>query len=185
MRAFLAIPLPAALVASAAAAARTIAGDEREWRLARDEGLHVTLRFLGEVDRAVLSALEAPVAEATRATPGLTLVLRDAGAFPSVRRPRILWLGVEDRSTGGVLAALAAQFEDAARAAGLIHEARPFFPHVTLARARTDRARCSALETVGTLGTFDPAEVVLFRSILGRGGARYEIERRFPVGRMP
>ena len=185
MRAFVAIPLPPELLAAAAGVARGLAHEEREWRVARDDGLHLTLRFLGQVDPDRLAAIDAPLAAAAQVTPVLELTVRGAGAFPTAKRPRVLWLGVDERRPGGALAALAARLEEVARGAGFAPETRPFFPHVTLARARADRARVSGLEEVGSLGTFVVAEVVLFRSVLGPGGARYAIERRYPLGTPP
>jgi len=144
MRAFVAIPLPGQLVTAAAKVARDLAGDDRAWRLAREEGLHLTLRFLGELDEGGLTSLDAPLAAAARSTPPLELAVSGAGAFPSVKRARLLWLGIEERGTDGALASLAARLETVARVAGVAPEARPFSllrSNVGLVRRWTSRAR--------------------------------------------
>ena len=147
--------------------------------------MHLTLRFLGEVDPGIVAALDAPFAAAARATPAPELAVRGAGAFPSATRPRVLWLGIEERRPGGALAGLAARLEGLARDAGLAPETRVFFPHVTLARARSDHARIDGRDAIESLGSFIAKDLVLFRSLLGPGGARYEALRRYPLAELP
>ena len=93
-----------------------------------------------------------------------------------------MWLGIEDLTPEGRLARLAERLEHAARDAGLPPDAKPFFPHVTIARVRSG-AHAVEPDTsrVGRLGEFAADRVTLFRSELGPGGARYAVERVYPL----
>jgi 2'-5' RNA ligase len=183
VRTFLAIPLPEARRRAAAEAGRGLGLEPRDWRFVPEDGLHLTLRFLGEVEPARSKAMEPTWRRAVLGIGPLPLRLGGAGAFPDARRPRVVWLGLTDGTAGGALERLAESLEGAARAAGFPPEPRPFFPHVTLARVRRPGriAPCSC-EAVGELGAFVADRVVLFRSELARGGARYVEEASFPLG---
>ena len=179
---FLALPIPEALRRAAAEAARGLGLSVRDWRLVGEEGLHVTLRFLGEVDAGRGSELRSVWAGALRGAGPVPLRLGGAGVYPGARRPRVVWAGLEDRSGEGGLGRLAARLEEAARAHGFAPESRPFSPHVTLARARASgRVPEGALERGGDLGDFVADRVVLYRSELRSDGARYHEDASFPL----
>ena len=157
----------------------------------RPDALHVTLKFLGSVDPERLARLGAALDAAVREQAAFTLTLRGVGAFPSLGRPTVLWIGVDAPE----LAALAARVDDAARAEGFAPEARVFHPHLTLGRIRDDRRRRrggalpaerrGALEAERTtvFGVVEIADVILFRSDLGARGARHTPLVRFPLHR--
>lgn len=145
-------------------------------------GAHLTLKFLGDTD----AALVAPLGDAMRAVAarqrGFALRLAAPDAFPDWRRPRILWLGL----TGALdrLQTLHADLEEALVSQGIARERRPFAPHLTLGRVRNDRARELAEaapridEALARLaarrGTPLPvAAIHLIRSDLHPSGARY------------
>jgi 2'-5' RNA ligase len=158
------------------------AGDAR-W--APPENLHLTLQFLGAVAEEAVDAVRAAVAAAATAAPKLSLAVEGAGAFPSPRRPRILWAGL-----GGDVAPLAALVADlGARLAplGFPPESRPFHAHLTLARARDPRGAPRLAAALGPLApappaTFTAEELVLVRSHLSPQGSRYEAVARAPLG---
>lgn len=181
MRAFLAIGLPAGLRRAASDAARAMALPEADWRVVREDGLHITIRFLGACDAAARSRQDAAWLAAAAGLGPVPLRLRGADALPGPRRPRVIRLGVDDCGGTGVLARLASRIEHAARASGFPPERRPFAPHVTLARARGDRAVVPALAAIGVVGEFLATTLTLYRSELGPGGARYHEEASFPL----
>jgi 2'-5' RNA ligase len=176
-RLFAALDLPEPVRQALAGWALDTVGDHEELRLVAPESLHVTLCFLGgrpETDAPRIGALVAACAGPVR---GLALV---EALWLAPRRPRVLAAGVVDPE--GALAALQGRASDAlAAGAGFAPEARPYRPHVTVARVRGGaRVRADALEPPPPLA-FDGAAVTLYRSHPGRGGARYEPVSRTPV----
>jgi 2'-5' RNA ligase len=182
MRQFLAIPLPEGLRRIAAATRGDLVGRDRGWRLTREEGLHVTIRFLGEVDPSRHEALHAAWREAARGVGVLSLRVRGAAVFPSLLRPRVLVLRVDDGREGAALRRLADRIERAAREHGFPPASRPSDAHVTLARARRGtRVTSPAVDGVGDLGSFLAERLVLFRSELTAGGSRYSEEGSYAL----
>lgn len=118
MRQFLAIPLPEGVRRAAAAAQTVLTVPGGGWRFARDEGLHVTIRFLGDVDPSRRDELNVAWREAIRGAGLPVLRLRGAAAFPSSNDPRVLCLRVCDESDDGSLGRLADGVDRAAREHG-------------------------------------------------------------------
>ncbi len=146
-------------------------------RWVRVEGLHLTLRFLGPTPEDRVAPLQASAdALASNAAP-FEVQLSGGGAFPSLARPRSLWVGVHDGADR--LASLADALTEAAGECGLVLDTRPFAPHLTI--GRTDGVRLGpvaarALEHAadGLDVRFEVDRFMLFRSFLGGGPARYE-----------
>lgn len=142
---------------------------------------HVTLKFLGatEVDR--LGEVTGIVDRAAASSQPATVSLRGVGAFPGFRRARVLWVGLDDPA--GVLPALAAALDGGFAAAGFRAEARPWTPHLTLARFKTPAAVQLDPESVRLdASPFEVGEVVLFQSHVNANGAVYEPLRRSRLG---
>ena len=142
------------------------------------ENLHVTLAFLGELDFAEIStAAEAASAAADAAGGSWTVDWGKAGAFPSMARPRVVWLGLAD---GVLIAKVQGLLVAELRLRGLPVDKRPFRPHLTLARVRNGLTREGAENLHAAIAALVPpppaaAEaLVLYRSTLGRGPAVYE-----------
>lgn len=94
--------------------------------------LHLTLRFIGEVDDAAFDSIKSSLAEITETR--FSLTLRGVGCFPPKRPPRVLWVGIEDNET---LIRLAETVEQVlVRKSGIEPERRKFSPHITIARFR-------------------------------------------------
>jgi RNA 2',3'-cyclic 3'-phosphodiesterase len=97
------------------------------------EGVHVTLKFLGEVGDERRDELIAALAAAAVGTRPIPLAVRGAGVFPDTERPRVFWAGVQP---DGALELLADSVERSFAALGFPTEGRPFRPHLTVGRAR-------------------------------------------------
>ena len=140
---------------------------------------HFTLRFLGPTDPEVRDEI---IARLSGVKLGSVFHVRfgELGAFPNVRRARILWLGV---TRGGErLSDLAAVAEDAARNAGFAPEARRFTPHLTLSRIDPPQAISELLAQKHRYEIeMSVTALVLYRSQLGGGPARYEEVARFDL----
>jgi 2'-5' RNA ligase len=138
---------------------------------------HLTLRFLGAARTNQLAAVVRHLRTAELG-PAFEIGFGGLGAFSRPRSARVLWIGLTD----GVerMKALARTAEDAARAAGFAPEEKPFKPHLTLSRIQPPRDVTHALAGVPPLELRMPVrEVVVFRSHLGGGPARYEGLERF------
>jgi len=145
-----------------------------EFRWVPAANLHLTVRFIGGVDRALVEDIADRVAKPRLA--GFDLALGDLGTFKRGRLVRVAWLGV----TSGVEAAraLAAQVEAACIAAGLEAEKRPFQAHLTLARARPRLgAALPRLPEPPRLKPWKADELVLYESHLSPKGSVYEALR--------
>jgi 2'-5' RNA ligase len=149
------------------------------------DNLHVTLKFLGEVEDGrvdpVLEALRAAVA----ASEPFDLDVRGLGAFPSPGRPRVLWAGI-DRGAQA-LAAVAGRVEAALTRLGFAPEGRPFAAHVTLGRVREPRrdpALAAALVAGARrdFGTVRADCITLVRSQLSPRGARHTVVQACAFG---
>jgi RNA 2',3'-cyclic 3'-phosphodiesterase len=181
MRLFVAMDIPEEIRNSLAGLAAKLRAACRNARWPRIEGLHVTLKFIGETPAEKMEAIKTALA-GVPSRPSFSIKFRGLGFFPNERRPRVLWAGVEASSE---LAALAAAVEPALDPLGIPHEARTFSPHLTLARFDTPRgldALDAAIEKAGPFefGSVIATEFHLYQSILKRGGAEYTRLAIFP-----
>lgn len=138
--------------------------------------MHVTLKFLGDVEEGRVSEIARALGEALSGTAGGPATLQGVGVFPSAERPRVLWVGVGEGKS--LLTRLGDQVENALSGLGFPREDRPFHPHVTLARIHdrrgADEARRVLAENYGRLfAAFEIREVLLKRSVLAPGGAEH------------
>jgi len=136
--------------------------------------LHVTLKFLGQVDEARVPALSDALGAAVADRPALDVVVRGLGAFPSATRPRVLWAGLDDPT--GAMTALAERVDGCCGRLGFPTESRAFTAHVTLGRVREPRrqpALPDALARPSEFGRLRVERVSLMRSELSPRGARY------------
>ena len=150
---------------------------ERDWpvRWVREEGLHLTLKFFGEVAPERFEVIEEAVRFAAQGTGALALGLDQLGAFPSAARPRVLWLGIAGPSA---LELLQDRLERGGEAIGFPPEGTPFQPHVTLGRVREGhrlppRALDDFEEQYARV-PFVGSRLVLYESVLTTGGPRYD-----------
>ena len=170
-RLFIAIDLPEQVKEAVAA----IAGDLPGARRVPREQIHLTLRFIGEVDEGMFLAIKG-VLSAVRSAP-FSLTLKGVGHFPPGRHPRVLWVGMEESEP---LRELQKMVELALIGAGVAAEERGFSPHITIARLKeTPPARVAMLEEKHQLfvaGPFPVGEFYLYSSTLTREGAIHKRE---------
>lgn len=182
MRLFIAVDPGAEALQALAQAQRGLMEQIACRRWTEVAGSHLTLHFLGETTDADAQAIDAALAAAVQAVSSFSLALGPPGAFPSLARPRVLWAGVAGDLAS--LAALHGAVGEALAALGRPPEARPFRPHLTIAREPADPAAAGR----AIAGTTLPAmpwrveEAVLYCSHLGAEGARYEALARHRLG---
>lgn len=178
MRLFAAVNLPPALRQAIHAAAAPLRDTGLPVKWVDPEGVHLTLKFLGNVADDRVPDLGAALDRACAGMRGFTVALAGFGAFPSARHARVVWLGCE---AAPPLELLQHAVEREYAALGFPVEGRPFRPHLTLGRARA-RGGVSGLETVLEATAFDAPWTVtavdLIESMLGRAGARYASRHR-------
>ncbi|MBA2312902.1 MAG: RNA 2',3'-cyclic phosphodiesterase [Actinobacteria bacterium] len=143
---------------------------------------HLTLKFLGFIPRADVDTVAEIMAAAARSHRGATVSLGRLGAFPSFRRARVLWAGVDDPD--GALARLASSLDRAYAARGCAsEERRPYTPHLTIARFKGfARLDAGAFPKLPRLEPFRVESMTLFESVLHPAGARYEVVSVTPLG---
>lgn len=178
MRVFVAINLSPQEKARLETAARPLVESRFPVRWVDPQSVHLTLKFLGEVDEDRLPELCAAVDSAAAGCKGLDMVVNGFGAFPSLRRPRVVWAGVDDDP---LLSGLQERVESALGALGFEPEPRRFHPHLTLGRARK-HARPTEFngfdELLGQLAyedSFWAAAVDVMESRLKPSGATYSV----------
>ena len=142
----------------------------------RPEKLHLTLKFLGSTEEDLIPKVIDIVDRNARRAESFTIEISGAGAFPSAKAARVLWLGVHEPT--GTLKELANNIEDDCTELGFKHENRAFKPHLTLARIRDPRSSAE-LGREHIANEFGPIkftcnELVIYESHLGRGGSTFE-----------
>jgi len=142
-----------------------------EFRWTPAENLHLTVRFLGHVERGQAEGIAERV-EAAHPS-GFELALGEVGSFKRGRLARVVWLGLGEGATD--IAPLAELVDAESVRAGLEPEGRRYHAHLTLARARPrDGAVLPDLQPPPSLDPWRAGELVLFQSHLGGGGSVYE-----------
>lgn len=179
LRLFVALPLgnewKGPLAQFQARLARLPGGETVRWT--RPEQIHLTLRFLGAMSGADVPGLNARIKRACQGFQAFDLELDRLGAFPSPGRPRVLWLGL--RGATDRLLKLHDSVDRALRDVGEPRESKPFRPHLTIGRVKASpwegQAVGGIVDAAPTpgLGRWRVDEVVLMRSDLMAGGARY------------
>lgn len=154
---------------------RRLRGQAPEAKWVQSDNFHFTLRFLGGLPEERLDPLSRCVAESIRGESPFKLTLKGLGAFPSARRPRVLWVGTDE---GGVrLSRLAKLVESGLRAERFGKADKPFSPHLTVARWRRPKPGEALEKLVATstleIGPFDVDAVRVMESKLRPQGPEY------------
>ena len=178
MRLFVALNLPPALRQGLWEATAPLRDGAARIKWVRPEGIHLTLKFLGEVPEERAPELAAALARAARGARALTLALGGFGVFPDFHRPRIVWVGI---APDPALEILQHRVEQEFAPLGFPTEARPVRPHATLGRAARDAGARdlvgleAALAGVTFADTALVATVDLMDSTPQSGGAVYKV----------
>jgi 2'-5' RNA ligase len=150
----------------------------------RPESLHLTLKFLGQVEAPRLGAVADAVATVALGYGSFRLVFSGLGAFPTPRLARVVWVGVSEGAQD--LAGLQARVEAVLERFGFPLDERPFAAHLTLGRVRGPGHREQLVAALAStpaapLGEMLVERIELMRSDLSPGGARYSILQSCPL----
>lgn len=171
LRAFLAIPLTAELLAKVQQVQEALAQKMPGVRWTNPDTMHLTLKFFGDIPEEFLEKIGKVMLSIGHLNAPFSVDISGVGAFPSPARPRVIWLGIRDAAA---LKTLHAGFESALTQIGIAPEERPFAPHLTLGRVRSGPIGAhqvpDAFREVGC-GALPVDKVVLFESRLRPAGA--------------
>jgi 2'-5' RNA ligase len=146
-------------------------------RWERPDKLHLTLKFLGGTDESLAGEILGVIRASAAGLSPFPMIVSGFGAFPSPRRPRVLWVGCDD--PGGTLTRIRDGIERGLAGLGIPEDDRPFHPHVTIARMRDDGDRTHLTSAPKNL-TFDPrhtlvSELFLMKSVLQPAGSEHTV----------
>ncbi len=186
MRLFVAIDIPQAVREALGELIARLRTESRGAKWVRPEAMHVTLKFIGEVDGKQVDAIRAAL-RVVHSGQAVEMNFRGLGFFPHERRPRVLWCGIAATPN---LAELAAAVDGALQPLEIPAEPREFVPHLTLARFSLDRggpeAQDKLVHAADELMSYDfgstcETEFHLIHSQLNPSGAQYTRLESFPI----
>ena len=184
IRSFIAIDLPEAIRQRLAAVQENLKQSVTGVRWVKPNSIHLTLKFLGNIHPDQVEDIALAVAREIRDHPPITLRAAGLGAFPNLKKPRVIWIGMEGEVQR--LKEIQARVENALEPLGFAREKRGFRPHLTIGRVK-DRRRLQSLgDAVATLdmepfNSFDADEIILYKSDLRPTGAIYTKLHRMPL----
>ena len=184
IRSFIAIGIPETILQAIGKAQETLKGYDLGIRWVRKEGIHLTLKFLGNIGWDDVEEIQVAMKEAAKDFSPFTVRAEGIGVFPDLKRPRVIWVGVSGEVEG--VRALQKDLESRLNGLGFPREKRSFKGHLTLGRVkgRLDVARLTkALEVLEGFRTesFTAQSVVLFQSDLRPNGAVYSKLAEVPL----
>lgn len=147
------------------------------------ENLHITLKFLGEIDEKKLAQILPVLSSISNNTKSFSMQLESFGCFPGIRNPRVLWAGVS-QGTNEIIS-LAEQLENGLVKFGFKKEGKKFHPHLTIGRIKTFCKVDDIINTSIKTEPFNVNEFILFKSTLLSTGPVYEKIKTFPLSCSP
>lgn len=184
MRLFIAINIPKKEKERIYRAARPLRDTEYPVRWTKLDLFHLTLKFLGDVRPSSTPVIEEVIESVADKTGSFQMEIGGFGAFPTIRRPRIIWVGADPSPA---LRCLKQDLEWALSDHGFERETRAFHPHFTLGRATTEEGAgafrgLDDLTAQLSLATQVKVwKVDLMESHLSASGPRYEVLSSFPL----
>ncbi len=148
------------------------------------ENIHLTLKFLGDISSGTVEDAKQIQENLSRTAQPFAIELTELGAFPGIKNPRVLWIGLKDENNH--IADLVLQLEKECENIGIKKEQRPFSPHITIGRIRSPR-NIASLFPVVTNYPFPSGlkqncqSFVFYQSALTSQGPLYKILKEFPL----
>ena len=176
IRTFIAIELPEKIIYTISKVQEKIKSYGLKMRWVRPENIHLTLKFLGDIQEVDTEKVARAITESVTGHPALSLAVKGIGVFPGIKKPRVLWLGISKPLD--LLTALQQTLDDKLATMGFPREKRPFRGHLTLGRI-TSKIDPKTLHNVLKEFTqfeseqFFADRIILYKSDLNPGGAVY------------
>lgn len=185
MRSFIAIDCEKNLKENISSLIRKLDSGKGNIRWIKDQGIHLTLKFLGNITDRQLEAINHELKNAIKLFYPFDLSLRGTGSFPpSTRFPKVLWVGVEENNT---LNSLQYEIEHSLFKLGFPKEKKQYRPHLTLGRVKKKDGLEPILGTIQKnreefFGKMTVERVTLFKSTLQPAGAEYKVLSEYSLG---
>lgn len=184
IRAFIAFNIPETVLAHIRNIQETLSAGGIVMRWTPVGNIHLTLKFLGNIQRTDVEKIYGMMTDAARETPSIQLRTKGLGVFPGIQRPRVLWIGLKGGTPS--LIDLQHRLEAGLEDLGYAREARPFKAHLTIGRARgrlnsKKLASLMAAEGSSESPPFAAGELILFQSELFPRGPVYTELKKAPL----
>jgi len=184
LRSFIAIELPDTVKSALLSLQQGLKTCGADVRWVRPEGVHLTLKFLGDIEEKLVDGIVESLKGTCRKFHAFNCEVRGVGVFPGIRAPRVLWAGIEDHDA---LKLIQQEIDSAMSSHGFEREDRKFTPHLTLGRFRSSEGKMALMNKMEqykghSLGLIDVNHISLMRSDLGPAGAKYTRIAEIPLG---
>lgn len=175
MRCFIAIDIPADIRQSITGVIGKCNQGSKGVRWVAPENIHITLKFLGEVNEGLISAIQEGLSAICAGHDIFTITIKGAGAFPNFKYPNVLWIGIDESKE---LKRLYEDIEEFMSKLGFEKEGRKFSPHLTIGRVKNRKGIEPVIKGLYTFkdtfwGSIEVREVLLMRSVLKPAGSEY------------
>ena len=177
IRTFIAIEIPDEIKGMIARFQKQVAADEKSIRWVNVRNIHITLRFIGEIPESLVEKIVISIFEKPPQIDTFAIGLKGTGAFPNLRRPRVVWVGIT--SGNEQLTKLVTYLEAQLTNLGIPKENRKFKSHVTIGRIKNNQKLINSgiFDDPDLLnaGEFQAQKIVLMKSELKPSGAVYSV----------
>jgi len=185
LRCFIAIEIPETIKKSIAVIIDNLKKSDSDVKWVSEENIHITLQFLGETEESLISDIKDALYKILAPYSPFYIKIADVGCFPSGKRPRVIWVGMEECKS------LVNLYEDISNEMvkfGYQKEERGFTPHVTIGRVKSSRNMRELLIRLDELKVtdfpdFEAQNIKLMKSELKPSGAKYYSLAEIPFGR--
>ncbi|MBI4745253.1 MAG: RNA 2',3'-cyclic phosphodiesterase [Deltaproteobacteria bacterium] len=176
VRAFIACDIPDLFLEKISSVQDGLKGLDADVTWTKTGGIHITLKFLGDIEEGYIDKVAAVIEDASKGQTPFEIYIKGSGAFPNLKNPRVVWIGVEDLNKG--LMHIQQALDGGLKALGFEPEEREFRPHLTLGRVKGVKGKERLSSAVSGLkdieiGSFTVDRVILYKSELKPTGAVY------------
>jgi 2'-5' RNA ligase len=176
IRSFLAVELPPHMTSEIGKVQKDLRACRADVRWVVVERIHLTLKFFGNIEEEEIAGISSVIEDVANKRGAFTLSIRGLGAFPSIRKPRVIWLGLDGWEQS--LLPLHHEIESRLEVLGFKTEEKAYRPHLTLGRVKSLKGRTDLVDLMERerdidLGSFVVDRIVLFRSDLRPTGPIY------------
>jgi 2'-5' RNA ligase len=184
LRCFIAVRIPVTVRKAVGEVIETLKKSGADVKWVPEENIHITLKFLGSTDEAIIENIREALSGRVSPYRPFSIRIAGTGYFPAGRRPKVVWIGIDH---AGSLPELQEDVEREMVRFGYEEEKRPFSPHLTIGRVKSDRRMTEMLKRLDAFretgfGEMEIREITLMKSELRPAGAVYSSLAEIPFG---